>query len=186
MERLKTARVAVAGLGGLGSNIAVSLARIGVGHLFLVDFDVVEPSNLNRQHYNTTHLGQPKTDALKAQINLINPSVAVDTKTVKVTAQNAAEIFKDYTIICEAFDKAENKAALVNALLEAGGKKIVSGSGMGGWGPSNKITTKKVLSNLYVCGDGEAGEIFLSPRVMLCAAHQANLVLRLLLGEENE
>jgi len=188
-EALRNGKIAIAGLGGLGSNIAVMLARIGVGKLLLVDFDIVEPSNLNRQHYNITHLGMLKTDALKAQLELINPFVEIETQTVKVTEDNACEIFRDYTIIVEAFDKAQNKAIIVNVLLEGGGKKIIAASGMNGYKSSNKIVTKRLLSNLYVVGDNEPPEEegigFMAPRVNVCAAHQANMALRLLLGEDD-
>ena len=184
-EKLKNGKVAIAGLGGLGSNIAVMLARIGVGKLFLVDFDKVEPGNLNRQHYNVSHLGMLKTDALKSQIDKINPFIKTETRTVKITAENAQEIFHDYQIVCEAFDNPQNKAVLVNTLLESGGKKIVAASGMAGYGSSNKILTKRMFKNLYVCGDSippqQDGTGLMAPRVMICAGHQANMVLRLLL-----
>ncbi|MCL2485267.1 MAG: sulfur carrier protein ThiS adenylyltransferase ThiF [Endomicrobia bacterium] len=185
-ETLKNGKVAIAGLGGLGSNIAVMLARIGVGKLLLVDFDVVEPSNLNRQYYDLTHLGMLKTEALKSQIEKINPFVATETCAVKVTAENATEIFKDYTVVCEAFDNPQDKAVLVNTLLENGEKKIVAASGMTGFDSANKIKTKKMFENLYVCGDSEPakqeGIGFMAPRVTICAGHQANMALRLLLN----
>jgi len=186
-EKLKNGSVAIAGLGGLGSNIAVMLARIGVGKLLLVDFDVVETSNLNRQYYDLTHLGMLKTDALKSQIDKINPFIKTETCAVKVTEGNACEIFRDYPIVCEAFDNPQYKAILVNALLEKGDKKIVAASGMAGFGSANKIKTRQMFKNLYVCGDFEpaaqenAG--FMAPRVGICAGHQANMALRLLLGK---
>lgn len=185
-DKLKQGQVAIAGLGGLGSNIAVMLARIGVGRLFLVDFDKVEESNLNRQHYNNFHVGMAKTEALKAQIRQINTNIEVRTLTARITAENAASIFAEYKIVCEAFDKAESKADFVNALVAEGDKKIVAASGMNGVGGSNTITTKHRLRNLYICGDGveaeEDGIGFMAPRVMICAGHQANMITRLILG----
>ncbi|MCL1973113.1 MAG: sulfur carrier protein ThiS adenylyltransferase ThiF [Endomicrobia bacterium] len=189
-EKLKAGKAAIAGLGGLGSNIAVMLARIGVGKLLLVDFDVVEQSNLNRQHYNLTHLGMLKTEALKSQIDKINSFVETEIRTAKVTEANALEIFKDYPIVCEAFDNPQYKAMLVNTLLEYGRKKIVAASGMAGYDSANKIKTKQTLKNLYICGDFEPavqeGIGFMAPRVTICAGHQANMVLRLLLNIEKE
>jgi sulfur carrier protein ThiS adenylyltransferase len=201
-ERLKRGRVAVAGLGGLGSNIAVMLARIGVGKLLLVDFDRVEPGNLNRQHYDHGHLGMYKTDALKGQIEKINPFVETETRRETVGEGNVRKLFQGYPIVCEAFDNPRSKALLVNALLEEGGYKIVAGSGMAGYGSANAISTKNAFRNLYVCGDGEGeakeggddsgegvaaeGLGFMAPRVMVCAGHQANMALRLLLGIEKE
>ena len=115
---LSQGQVTIAGLGGLGSNVAYSLARIGVGHLHLIDFDVVDITNLNRQQYFMEHIGMPKTDALKSLLLKINPYLDIRTDCVKVTEDNLKELFKDATIICEAFDNPEAKAMLVNGILE--------------------------------------------------------------------
>ncbi len=188
-EKVKQGQVAIAGLGGLGSNIAIMLARIGVGQLLLVDFDIVEPSNLNRQSYYISHLGMPKTIALRKQIEEINPFIQVTTENTRVTAENVKELFSGYEIICEAFDKPEEKALLVNTVLEQlPDSKIVAASGMAGYDSSNLIRTVKPMKNLYICGDltNEAivGRGLMAPRVQLCASHQANMVLRILLGIE--
>jgi len=187
-KKLKEGKVAIAGLGGLGSNISVMLARIGIGKLLLVDFDVVEPSNLNRQHYDLTHLGMLKTDALKNQLNKINPFIETETCNLKVTEENVMMIFNDYPIVCEAFDNPQYKAMLVNALLEQGEKRIVAASGMTGFDSANNIKTKQRFKNLYICGDfktpAQEGTGLMAPRVGVCAAHQANMVLRLLLNIE--
>lgn len=187
-ERFKKGRVAIAGLGGLGSNIAVMLARIGVGYLKLIDFDIVEPSNLNRQSYYIKHLGMFKTDALKQQIADINPFIKVETVTEKVTEENISCIFENCDIICEAFDNPVAKSMLVNKVMEIFPKKIlVCGSGMAGLESSNLITTKRVFKNLYICGDGEnearQGRGLMAPRVSICAGHQANMIARLLTGQ---
>lgn len=189
-KKIKKGKVAVAGLGGLGSNIAVMLARIGVGQLLLVDFDIVEPSNLNRQSYNIGHLGMPKTLALKKQIEEINPFIKVETQTTRVTEDNVSELFNGYDIVCEAFDKPEAKSMLVNtALEELTDIKIVAASGMAGYDSSNLIKTVKPMNRLYLCGDLEngakIGQGLMAPRVQICAGHQANMILRLLLGIED-
>ncbi|MCW6084259.1 MULTISPECIES: thiamine biosynthesis protein ThiF [Clostridium] len=186
-EKVKASKVAIAGLGGLGSNIAVNLARTGVGHLHLIDFDIVEPSNLNRQQYKIKHLGLYKTEALKNEIEEINPFIKVTIDTVKVTEKNIQSLFKNDDIICEAFDNPTAKAMLVNNLLEYYPlKKIVSASGMAGYESSNTIVTKKVTDNFYLCGDGTTGAMvgrgLMAPRVSICAGHQSNMVLRLILG----
>lgn len=188
-EKVKAAKVAIAGLGGLGSNIAVSLARTGVGHLHLIDFDIVEPSNLNRQQYKIKHLGMYKTEALKNEIEEINPFIKVTIDTVKVTEENIQSLFKDDDIICEAFDNPTAKAMLVNTIIEfCSLKKIVSASGMAGYESSNTIVTKKITDNFYLCGDGKTGAMvgmgLMAPRVSICAGHQSNMVLRLILGIE--
>ncbi|WP_238885412.1 sulfur carrier protein ThiS adenylyltransferase ThiF [Clostridium sp. YIM B02551] len=188
-KKLKQGKVAIAGLGGLGSNISIMLARIGVGHLLLVDFDIVEPSNLNRQCYNISHLGLPKTLALKKQIEEINPFIKVETVTTRVTEDNVVELFSGYDVICEAFDKPDAKAILVNVgLSELPKAKIVAASGMAGYESSNLIKTTRPMKNLYVCGDLEngsgIGSGLMAPRVQICAGHQANMILRLLVGIE--
>lgn len=187
-DKVKTGRVAVAGLGGLGSHIAIALARMGVGFLHLVDFDVVEPSNLNRQEYRISHLGMAKTEALKKQLLEINPYIEIRTDNLKVTEDNAIELFQTDDIVCEAFDGPEQKAMLINTLLsEKEDVKIVSGTGMAGYGRSNEIVTKKINEQLYLCGDfvngAKPGWGLMAPRVMICAGHEANKVIELLVKE---
>lgn len=184
--RLKQARVAVAGLGGLGSLIALSLARCGIGHLHLIDFDIVEPTNLNRQQYRLELLGLPKATALAREIAAINPFVNVYAVCERVTEVRVAELFHKADIICEAFDDPAAKAMLANSLLMIYPEKpLVAASGMAGYGRSNAIITKRIRNNFYLCGDGlpaaEPGRGLMAPRVAICAGHQANLVLELIL-----
>lgn len=188
-ERLSHAAVAVAGLGGLGSHAAVMLARAGVGKLLLVDFDRVELSNLNRQAYSLTHLGQWKTRAMQQILREINPYLILETKNCCVTNHNAAELFGEYPILCEAFDDSGSKAMLVNTMLEqTKNTVIVSGSGMAGCGSGNEIQTKRAMNRLYLCGDGKTelkpDVCLMASRVTICAAHQANMIIRLILGME--
>lgn len=186
-EKLKNARIGIAGLGGLGSNIAMMLTRAGVGSLVLADFDTVEISNLNRQHYFIKHLGQKKSDALKSQLLEVNPWIHLETHDIRITGANAAGLFKDCPIVCEAFDNPESKAEVTTAILsELPDTYVVAASGMAGYSTSNNIKTTQPMRRLYVCGDG-ATEIGTSvsltaPRVQMCAAHQANMVIRLCLG----
>jgi sulfur carrier protein ThiS adenylyltransferase len=190
-EKVKEAHVAIAGLGGLGSNIAVMLARTGVGHLHLVDFDVVEPSNLNRQQYLIEHLGLHKTEALQQMLAKINPYIEVKTDTVRVTEENCLDLFREDAIICEAFDKAAAKAMLTEEILCGYPEKtLICATGMAGYGSGNAIKTKKINDHFYVCGDGVSGARpgmgLMAPRVTICAAHQANMVLRCILGLDVE
>lgn len=189
-DKVKKAHVAVAGLGGLGSNIAISLARTGVGNIHLIDFDIVEPSNLNRQQYRIKDLGKYKTEALYDEIQEINPFINVTYDTIKITEDNIEGLFMNDEIVCEAFDNPINKAMLVNTFLSKfQDKKLVSASGMAGYESSNSIITKKICSNFYLCGDGitdaKVGRGLMAPRVSICAGHEANAVLRLILGIED-
>ena len=187
-KKLKKTRVCILGLGGLGSNVAVLLARSGIGYLKLVDFDIVEASNLNRQQYRISHTGLKKTEAMKSIIREINPFVEVDILDIKVDRENIYSIVGDIEIVVEAFDRAETKAMILEELLTDKNKIVVSASGMAGLGSANEIVTKKIKDNFYLVGDNYSDyEEYLgimSTRVMICAAHQANVVLRLILGEE--
>lgn len=187
--RLNAGQVAVAGLGGLGSNVAVSLARIGVGHLHLIDFDVVDLTNLNRQQYFTEHVGMHKTDALQSLLLRINPYLDIRTDCIRVTEENLKTLFTDDDIICEAFDVPEAKAMLAEGILtQFPEKKLVTASGMAGYESSNLIHTRRVTRNFYLCGDEVTEAVYgkglMAPRVALCAAHEANMITRLLLGED--
>ncbi len=187
-EKLKKAKVCILGLGGLGSNVAVLLARSGIGFLKLVDFDTVEASNLNRQQYRISHIGLKKTEAMKSIIKEINPFVETDILDIKVDRENIYSTVGDIEIVVEAFDRAETKAMLMEELLTNTNKIVVSASGMAGLGSANEIVTRKIKDNFYLIGDNysdyEEYSGIMSTRVMICAAHQANVVLRLILGEE--
>nr|MDE6148770.1 thiamine biosynthesis protein ThiF [Ruminococcus sp.] len=180
-SKFSNASVAICGLGGLGSNIAISLARAGVGKLYLFDFDKVDLSNLNRQQYFISQLGMYKTDALKENLQQIAPYVDVVTHTVRITKNNIKELFGEADIICEAFDRPEEKAMLVNSIMESfPDKYLVAGSGMAGISSANSIKTRKVAKNFYLCGD-ETSDVsngigLVSSRVMVCAAHQAHMI----------
>lgn len=186
-DALRDARVGIAGLGGLGSNIAAMLARTGVGHMVIADFDTVEPTNLNRQNYAVEHLGMYKTEATADVLSHISPYVGVTSVNVRIGPDNIIDVFGDCDVVCEAFDSAEAKAMLVNSLLvERPGIHVVSGSGMAGYGDSNLIRTESKIKNLHVCGDGTSdaggGAGLMAPRVGICAGHMANAVVRILMG----
>ncbi|MCK4999196.1 MAG: sulfur carrier protein ThiS adenylyltransferase ThiF [Anaerohalosphaera sp.] len=190
-EKIKNATVGIAGLGGLGSAIAVALARIGVGKLILVDFDVVEPSNLNRQQYFVDQIGLYKTEALGANLQRINPYVKLRTHTLRLTAENVPEIFADVDVLVEAFDSADCKAMIMEIFLgSVADKPLVMASGLAGFESSNTIITQKISDRLVIAGDlvtaAKPGTGLMAPRVGVAAHHQANAVLRLLLGLEPE
>ena len=187
VRKLQAATVAVCGLGGLGSNIAISLARAGVGKLILVDFDCVDVTNLHRQQYKACQVGIPKPEALLANLKEIAPYTEYETHFEKVIAENVATLLANADVVCEAFDNAEAKAMLVNAVLETMPEKfLVAASGMAGFEGGNTIRTRKITDKFYLCGDGVSdvadGIGLVAPRVMLCAAHQALTAIRLILG----
>ncbi len=185
-DKIKNATVGIAGLGGLGSAIAVALARIGIGKLILADYDVVEPSNLNRQQYFIDQLGMTKAEALEANLNRINPYVQCEAQCVRVTPENIPELFGEVDVMVEAFDRADQKAMLLQSFE---GKPIVAASGLAGYGPGDTIGVRKMGGNIYIVGDLETGAEpgcgLMAPRVGIAAHMQANLVLRILLGLES-
>ena len=187
-EKISSTTVAVCGLGGLGSNIAISLARAGIGKLILIDFDKVDITNLHRQQYKANQIGMCKTEALQNNLKEINPYLETKIHTICLDESNAKDVLADADIICEAFDNAEAKANIVNFVLsEMPDKYIVAASGMAGLDSANLIKTRKVSKRFYLCGD-EVSDIkdgigLVSTRVMLCAAHQAHTVLRIIAEE---
>ena len=180
--------VGIAGLGGLGSNIAIMLARAGVGRLIIADFDRVDITNLNRQQYKADQIGQPKASALTANLLEIAPYIKIEAHDTKLNEDNIPEIFKEADIICEAFDYPEAKAMIVDTVLsKMPSTYLVSGSGMAGFESANLIKTRKRTDRFYLCGDLVSdvndGIGLVSARVMVCAAHEAQAIIRILCGK---
>jgi len=187
-KRFSAATVAICGLGGLGSNIAIALARAGIGKLILIDFDRVDITNLHRQQYKADQIGLYKTEALRVNLLEIAPYTEVTAITAKVSEENAVQLLESTDIVCEAFDDAESKAMLTNAVLQQlPDCCLVAASGMAGMGTPNSIRTRRIAKRFYLSGDGSSDVAdtigLVAPRVMLCAAHQAHTVLRILAGE---
>jgi sulfur carrier protein ThiS adenylyltransferase len=183
---LKTKTVGIAGCGGLGSNCAVALARVGIGRLVLADFDLVQEDNLNRQFYFYDQIGMLKVAALKQNLFRINPDVRVNTFDIRLCQSDIIEIYSKCDVIVEAFDKPEMKYMILDTVHNhMAGKHLVMGVGMAGWGDNNMIRTRR-SDNLIICGD-EINAIAvecppLAPRVGVVANMQANAVLEILLG----
>ncbi len=187
-EVLKNKTVGIAGCGGLGSNCAVALARVGVGKLIIADFDVIEESNLNRQYYFHHQIGEKKVDCLKENIKLINPYIEVEAHDVKLDVKDIYDIYNGCDVLVEAFDKAEMKQIIIETNYEKlPSIPLVLGLGMAGWGNLESIHLRK-SDNLYICGDeiSEVSEDFppLAPRVGIVSNMQADVVLELLLKEK--
>ena len=183
---LESARVGIAGAGGLGSNCAMHLVRAGVQHLTVVDFDVVNESNLNRQFFFRDQLGQKKVEALKENLLRIDPDADIRAVDMRLDASSVQDVFADCDIVVEAFDVVDAKVMLVSSFASSG-KKLVTASGLAGWGRSNEMRVRK-MGNIVAVGDGETavgdGAAPASPRVGIAAAMQANSVVAMLLGRE--
>ncbi|MCR4823419.1 MAG: thiamine biosynthesis protein ThiF [Treponema sp.] len=190
-EKLSKSCVAICGAGGLGSNVALMLARAGIKKLILMDFDKVELTNLHRQHYKASQIGQAKAQALLENLKEIAPYVEYESHVVKITEENILPLVKDADLVCEAFDNPQAKAMLVNTILEKMPEKyLVAASGMAGFESANLIKTKKISRHFYLCGDNVSdindGTGLIGSRVMLCAAHQAHAIIRILTGQSPE
>lgn len=187
-KRFLNATVAICGLGGLGSHIAIALARAGIGKLILIDYDCVELTNLHRQQYNISQIGMFKAEAIVGNLRQINPYIELKSYVVKITEENVKPLLKEADVICEAFDDAEAKAMLTNLVLENMPEKyLIAASGMAGFGNANSIRTRKITEHFYLCGDFVSdvadGTGLIASRVMICAAHQAHKVLEILMKE---
>jgi sulfur carrier protein ThiS adenylyltransferase len=186
-QKLRNYAVGIAGAGGLGSNCAVALARVGIGKLVIADFDIVTESNLNRQYFFRDQIGIKKVLALKENISRISTNVQVEIHDIKLNKQNIGSLFKDCNVIVEAFDLAEMKKMLIETCItQLPNIPVVIGSGMAGFGDSNSIKVRR-NENIYICGD-EKTEISdkhlpLAPRVGIVANMQANTVLEILLNK---
>ena len=189
-SRMKEATVGIAGLGGLGSSATIALARVGIGTLILADFDLVEPSNLNRQHYAIEHLGLAKTDAMAKILANINPYTQVITHKVLLNRDNIPLIFQDADVLVECLDRAEAKAMFIQAAAEfLPDTYLIGASGLAGYGDNNSIQTRKLGEKIFMVGDlvkaAEPGRGLMAPRVGIAAHHQANLVVSLLMDPED-
>ncbi len=187
-EKLRGACVGIAGAGGLGSVVAENLARAGVGKLIIADFDVIEPSNLNRQRFKLRQLGLPKAAALADNLQECCPFVDVDVVPERINADNCVRVFSTCAIVCECFDAAESKAALVTALRrQMPDCTLIAASGLAGSGSARSIKIRRVSANLYIVGDmtsdAGSGIGLFAPRVGIVASLQAHVAMQYILGE---
>ena len=188
-QKISQATVGIMGLGGLGSVVAGALARIGVGRLVLADFDLVEPTNLNRQQYFIDQIGMSKVSATAENVGRMNPYVELVLHEMRLDQETIPTIFKDVDVLVECFDDPVMKATAFRLVLtQMKNMGYVGASGMAGFGPNNLITTSCHRGRVYLVGDAvseaKPGEGLMAPRVGIAAHHQANQVLRILLGED--
>lgn len=180
----RNATIGIAGAGGLGSNIATSLCRSGIGKLIIADFDTVSITNLNRQQFYLDQVDMFKVDALRDNLHRISSFTDVQTYTQRITADNLPDLFGSVDIMIEAFDAADQKQMLIESWLELyPHKPIIAASGIAGVGDNDSLHTIR-HGNLYLCGDGSSeivpGISPMAPRVAIVANMQANLCLDLL------
>ena len=185
--RLAESHVAVVGCGGLGSNAASMLVRAGVRELTLVDFDVVEESNLNRQLFFRDQLGMPKTEALASTLRRIRNDLRLHVVQRCIAESDVAGLVGHADVVIEAVDGADVKAMIANVLLrECPGVPLVSASGLAGFDSANLVVTERMGDDFYMVGDLTSdvrhGLPLMASRVMVAAAHEAHAAIRILLG----
>lgn len=185
-DKIQKVQIGIAGAGGLGSNCALFLVRSGFKKFRIVDFDVIEYSNLNRQFYFTAQVGRRKVQALRENLLRINPNLDIEVLTEKIQPDNVKELFAHCDAVVEALDRPEYKKMVIEAYLNSD-KLLVAASGLAGWGRSEDIKTRRVKEKFYLVGDlvSEAGPglPILAPGANVAAAKQADIVLSYFLKE---
>ena len=185
-KKVQSARIGIAGAGGLGSNCALHLVRVGFRKLTIVDFDVIDSTNLDRQFYFHDQVGVNKVRALEENLLRINPGLELNMVEKKIEKNNVRAIFGDCDIIAECLDTAKYKTILVEELLRMK-KMVIAASGLGGIGSSDNIKVHRIKENLIMIGD-LGSDIdkapALSPRVNIAAAKQADVILEYVLKTE--
>lgn len=190
-SKIRNARIGIAGLGGIGSHIAESLARVGIGHLVIVDFDKVDMTNLNRQNYFVEDIGKSKAECTAALLKRINPDLDLEVHDTRVTEGNAMSIFGGCDVVCEAFDTPQAKSMLVETVLfNDPGIVMVSVSGLAGFSDTDSMHCVRRMNRLFVCGDGvsdsSVGAGLTATRVMTCAGMAAHTALRIVIDRIND
>jgi molybdopterin-synthase adenylyltransferase len=189
-ERLRRSRVLIAGLGGLGSPVALYLAAAGVGELVLADFDRVDLSNLQRQIiHDTAAIGDLKIDSAARRIAAINPDVHVRLVPDPLTPETLPALLADVDLVCDCSDNFALRFAL-NAACVAGQKPLVSGAAIRMDGQVTVFDTRQADSPCYRCLYQEEGEDalrcsetgVLSPLVGMIGSTQASEAIKLLAG----
>lgn len=145
-------KIGIAGVGGIGSNIALHLVRAGIPALKYADFDTIDKSNLNRQFYFADQIGMPKTVALDINLKRVNADVTLTYFQTRVTSQNVFDLFGDCDIIVEGFDNVESKKLLIESFINTD-KIIVSANGIASTDTDSIRVIRK--NNLFMVGDFE-------------------------------
>lgn len=180
LAKIQKVKIGMAGAGGLGSNCALFLVRCGFRKFRIVDFDIVELSNLNRQFYFAAQVGRRKVEALRENLLSINPRLEIEAFTERIDQDNVQSLFPDCDVVVEALDSAADKRMVVEAYMHSG-KLLVAASGIAGWGRSDNITVHRIKDNFFLVGDltSETAPDCppLAPRVNVAAAKQADVIV---------
>lgn len=184
LQKIQSVKIGLGGAGGLGSNCAMILVRSGFKHFDILDHDVIDASNLNRQQYFLNEIGLSKVDVTKKRLLDINPDLDITIHKNKWSTDNGHQFFKNCDFVVEAFDQANFKYQFVEFYQDKA-KTVVSGMGMAGL-EQKKPMIKRKLGNVYMVGDGQTdsacGHPPMAPRVTACAAMMAEIVLDETLG----
>lgn len=187
LTQIQNTKIGIAGCGGLGSNTASNLLRLGFKKFLLIDFDNIEETNLNRQFYFFNQIGLPKAQTLKSNLLLINPDADIEVIQTKITKENIHLLFSDCDIIVEGFDKVKYKTMLIEELSPT--KPCVTATGLGNYFDVDGIAKRKINKNLIIIGDSisdvDKGVSPLSPGVSTACGKQAAGVLEFVLGGLN-
>ena len=187
MEILQTSHVLVVGCGGLGGNVIEQLARLGLGHLTVVDGDVFEESNLNRQLLCTTaNIGESKALAAAERVSLIDPDIEVRPVPEFITKENAAALMADADIVIDALDSISSRLVLEDAAAEAG-LYLVHG-GISGWDLQAMIVPpgSGLLHAIYEGLPEDKTKTSLAMTPAACASIEVSLAISCLCGRASD
>lgn len=184
---LKQTKVVILGCGGIGSNVARLLVQSGIEQLTLIDYDVVDPTNLNRQFYTYNQIGSYKIDCLGDNLQAINPNVKLTKLNVHLDKDNIASYTAGYDFVIDGFDTPLMKSLIVNSSGWHGSYLILA-NGMAGIKPASEIVTRKLTDDVYVCGDGSNGVKprigLMATQVTLVASQMANKIIEIINDRE--
>lgn len=181
-DKLENAKVVILGAGGLGSNVAHMLARLGVGKLIVYDFDIVEPSNLNRQHYGVNDIGKMKAETTAERIKELLPYVHIESRNLRVDEEVLSSVYEEGDIFIEAFDTVSSKVMAYD-FFAGREKPYICTTGVAG--PSGELS-RRDLGHIHIVGDfqGEDRNDCYIPKVMAIAAMECRVVMELILKKE--
>lgn len=186
-QKLSQAKVLVCGAGGLGSTVLANLASVGIGTIGVVDNDVLELSNLNRQYiHKFENIGKVKVESAKKWINEFNPETVVNTYPIRLDENNYHEIVKDYDFIMDCFDSFKSKF-LLNKIAVQTGKTLIHGGVTEFYGQVTVIKPGKTACLNCILSEPDTNVVkgVLSPAVTTIASIEAMEAVKLILNSRS-
>lgn len=173
-----TARIGLAGTGGIGSNVAMNLVRAGCDRLLLVDFDNIEKSNLNRQFFFHEQIGLPKAETLKGNLLRINPAADIEVIQTRLDETNMVSVFSNCPVVIEGFDGEADKKLLLEVFADSL-HTVIAACGIAGTNIGD--VSSRRLGSSYIVGDFATdcrGARLYAPKISVIAAMMADIAMK--------